>query len=177
MAIENSTTQPTNGDTMEALSRTVNQFMELQGLALAAQALVIQSGGESTDVGATAIGMLARLSSKATEFSSVADTAALAARNETPSHNREDVPLTDKSVSLDFTAGANIYQFHPKANIGDIEDQISAKQQQLEATLYVGSKSEFDYSADAENFFWGCRMASQEIRELTRELVRRLKNE
>lgn len=176
MAIENSTTQPTNGDTREALSRTVNQFMELQSLALAARALVIQSGGESSDVGATTIGMLTRLGSKASEFSSMADASDIAAGKETMSRNREDVALADISVNPDFTAGGKLYQFRPEVLIGDIQDQISAKQQHLEAMLYIGSQANFDGSGGMENFFWACRMAAQEIDVLTRALVRRLKS-
>jgi hypothetical protein len=180
MTIENSTTQPTNGDTMEALSRTVNQFMELQSFALAARSLVIQSGGESNDVGATTIGMLARLSSKAAEFSSMADAADIAARKKTPNLERGEAIVTEIFVppvqKNDFTASGKLYQFRPEARISDIQDQISAKQQHLEAALYVGSKAEFDCSDDVENFFWGCRMTAQEINMLTRELVRRLKS-
>lgn len=177
MAIENGTTQSTNGDTSAALSRTVDQFNELQSLALASRALVLQLGGESSDVGATAIGMLARLGNKAAEFSSMADNASVVARKETPTRTGGHGALADVSVDLDFTAGRNIYQFHPEVKTGDIGDQLSMKQKHLEAALFVGSRSQFDYSDDFENFFWGCRMMSREISALTRELVRRLGKE
>lgn len=94
---------------------------------------------------------------------------------------REGFGMADATIKqpqgLDFTAAKGLYQFSPDAEIGDIQDQLSARQKQLQAMLYIGSQAEFDYSEDMENYLWSCRMTADEIAVLTGELTRRMADE
>ncbi|GEM_PF-2570362 len=85
--------------------------------------------------------------------------------------------IIPQTQGLDFTAAQGLYQFSPDATLGDIQDQLSAKQKQLQAMLFIGAQARFDYSEDMENYLWSCRMAADEIAVLTDELTRRMASE
>lgn len=80
MATENPTT-PVDGETREALYRTVNQFMDLFNFALAIRALIRDiSGAGGSDSAAAAQGMCTQMAEAARKFSTEADEAWLASR-------------------------------------------------------------------------------------------------
>ncbi len=66
---------------------------------------------------------------------------------------------------LTFTATRGVYQFCPEASTLDLEDQLSAKQTQLDAMLGVGVASDMPLVGknDASSFFWACRQTAEEI--------------
>lgn len=76
--------------------------------------------------------------------------------------------------TLRFTAARGVYQFGPAVTVADIEDQLSAKQSQLNAMLSVAGESRLDcLHGCLANYFWACRATAEEIEDLTAELLRR----
>lgn len=82
--------------------------------------------------------------------------------------------IIPQSPALRFTATPGVYQFAPSATVTDLEDQLSAKQSQLNAMLSVAGESSLDCLASSlANYFWACRSTAEEIADLTAELLRR----
>lgn len=82
--------------------------------------------------------------------------------------------IIPQSPSLRFTATPGVYQFAPSATAIDLEDQLNAKQSQLNAMLSVAADSSLDCLAGSlPSYFWACRSTAEEIADLTTELLRR----
>lgn len=78
--------------------------------------------------------------------------------------------------SMEFTAAPNLYQFCQGVTALEIEDQINARQTQLEAMLRVGAEVDSEIGGDSfSDYFWACRAVAEEIGQLTRELIARTK--
>lgn len=82
--------------------------------------------------------------------------------------------IIPQSTALRFTATPGVYQFASDATVLNLEDQLSAKQSQLNAMLSVAAESRLDcLSGSLANYFWACRATAEEIADLTAELLRR----
>ncbi len=82
--------------------------------------------------------------------------------------------IIPQSTALRFTATPGVYQFAPSATVTDLEDQLNAKQSQLNAMLSVAAESSLDCLAGSlASYFWACRATAEEIADLTAELLRR----
>lgn len=82
--------------------------------------------------------------------------------------------IIPQSPTLRFTATPGVYQFTPDATVLDLQDQLSAKQSQLNAMLSVAAEARLDcLSGSLASYFWACRATAEEIADLTAELLRR----
>lgn len=82
--------------------------------------------------------------------------------------------IIPQSPALRFTATLGVYQFAPAVTVLELEDQLSAKQSQLNAMLSVAGESRLDCVSDSlANYFWACKATAEEIADLTAELLRR----
>lgn len=82
--------------------------------------------------------------------------------------------IIPQSPALRFTATSGVYQFTPATTVLALEDQLKAKQAQLNAMLSVAGESCLDCLSDSlADYFWACRATAEEIEDLTSELLRR----
>lgn len=82
--------------------------------------------------------------------------------------------IIPQTPTLRFTATPGVYQLAPEVSTLDLLDQLSARQLHLHSMLAVGGESSLDCLADTlPGYFWACRVAAEEIRDLTAELIRR----
>ena len=90
-----------------------------------------------------------------------------------------DAIIPPKPCNMEFTTTSGLYQLTPEATNMDLADQLSVKQGHLESMLLIGAntKNPDCWIGTLEDYFWACRMAAEEIKCLTNELLRRLKPE